>query len=545
MTPEAVSNLLREYAAEKSERGTWDTLWQDIADWMLPARATFTRKYNRGDARDDRRRVDTTAEKAIEDTAAGLHGMFTSRSQRWFYLRPAGAVSRGTEKPIKLWLDAVMAEMYGVLNAPQSQFHSQIDAAYQDLLGFGTTVMFDEEVDMTERGMMTPVVYRNLHLSQCYPRSNRYGVFDGMFVCYEWTLAEVVKRFGIEALDDSSRKMYEAKPETMVECVHAVAPRDDADRMRFGSRGFPWASVWVLAEKKHVLSESGYREFPYQVARWRTRTGEKFGVGPGLRMLPEVKMLNEMMHTVMEAAQLAIRPPLQAPDRNFLGPIRFYPNSVSYYRSGTNDRIEPITTGARPDIGIELIERQRMLIREGLFADAFGITEDSNGVNVKATFTMQRRDDQFRRLSPIASRLDQELFAPLIGRLFAILQRAGRIPPAPEGLDKVDIDYVSPVARAMRTTEADDIFRLLELAGPLGEIDPGALANIDADAAIRVAGTELFNVPASVMRSPAEVKAIRQAQQEQKQQEQALVQGGAASAALRDAAAASKDLRSI
>lgn len=534
ITPEQAARIVRDYEAEASKRKAWTSLWQEIAEWMLPGRATFTTQLAPGDTRQNRR-LDSTAEQAIEDTAAGLHGMFTSAAQRWFMLRPEGPVSRGTTKAVNLWLDAVMEEAYGVLNAPSSQFHPQMDAFYQDVIGFGTSILYDEETNGAER---SPVVYRTLHLAGCYPKPNRFGVFDTMYRCVPMTLQEIVDRWGEKVLTEDMRLKFAKTPDDELNVIHAVLPRR-LDSAGYGSKSYPFASVWIVEKSKHILHEGGYQEFPYHIGRWRVRTGEIFGVGPGLRMLPETKMLNEMARTVLKAAQLAIQPPLQAPDRNFLGPVRTYPNAISYYRTGSQDRIEPIYTAQRVDIGERMLEQQRALIRRGFFADAFQITDDSDGVNVKATFTMQRRDDQFRRLAPISSRMEQ-MFTSMLARLYRILKRAGRLPPAPDEIKAFEIEYVSPVSRAMRTAEADDIFRLLELAAPLGELDPSALANIDANAAVRIAGTKLFNVPAEVMRSEREVEAIQDQQRQQQEAQQALEQGGVASAALKDVAQAAK-----
>lgn len=531
VTSEQAARIIRDYEAEAAARAAWVSVWQEISEWMLPSRASFTTTPAPGADRRGGKLLDTTAEQAIEDTAAGLHGMFTSAAQRWFMLRPAGPVSRGTTKQVLMWLGAVMEEAYGVLNSASSQFHPQMDAFYQDMIGFGTSILNDEETNGDER---SPVVYRTLHLAGCYPRPNRFGTFDTMYRCVPMSYQEIVDRWGEGVLTEDMRLKYQRTPNEQINVIHAVQPRR-LESATYGSKGYPFASVWIVERTKHVLHEGGYQEFPYHIGRWRVRTGEVFGVGPGLRMLPETKMLNEMARTVLKAAQLAIQPPLQAPDRNFLGPVRTYPNAISYYRTGSQDRIEPIYTAQRVDIGERLLQQQRDLIRRGFFADAFQITSDSDGVNVKATFTMQRRDDQFRRLAPISSRMEQ-MFTSMLARLYRILKRAGRIPPPPPEIEAFDIEYVSPVARAMRTAEADDIFRLLELAAPLGEIDPSALANIDANAAVRIAGTKLFNVPAEVMRSEREVRDIQDQQREQQKSQQALEQGGVASAALKDVA---------
>ena len=42
---ELANSLVQEYEALKSDRGNWETMWQDIAELMIPRRADFTNRY--------------------------------------------------------------------------------------------------------------------------------------------------------------------------------------------------------------------------------------------------------------------------------------------------------------------------------------------------------------------------------------------------------------------------------------------------------------------------------------------------------------------
>ncbi len=536
-----VTGIIDRYKREKARRALYDDTWQEIADFMLPSRASFTEKQMEGSNRRERI-FDSTPEEAVESLAAGLHGMMTSRGQRWFYLAPQRA-ALSTNVQVKRWSAAVTEIMYSVFNSPASGFHTQIDQCYQDLSALGNCMLFTETTSPE-----SPVVFQSRHMSKCCFATNFYGVVDTVFYSEMYPLGMVVKRFGAENLPDNLKRAYEnGQSGKEVELLHAVMPRDaDEIKGKIGSTSMPYGSYWILSEHKTLLSEGGYRDMPYNAARWRVRTGESYGTGPGERMLPEVRMLNEMYKTVMKAGQKALDPPLQVPDDTFIGPIRTRPSGLSYYRANSQAKIEPIESRHRVDIGIELLEMQRQLIRRGFFQDAFDITSDSDGVNVKATFTMQRRDDKFRRLSPVFSRLDSELLEPIIARVYSVLDAKGMLPPPPAVMENegVRVEYISPVARAMRTAEADDLLRLLELAAPLAEIDPDASLNIDADKAVRVAGIELFNVPPEIMRSEAEVKRMREQRSEERQTEQALVSGQAAATALKDVSSAQQNFTS-
>ena len=75
---------------------------------------------------------------------------------------------------------------------------------------------------------------------------------------------------------------------------------------------------------------------------------------------------------------------------------------------------------------------------------------------VTATEVLQRNEEKMRLLSPVLGRLQAELLQPLISRSFALLLRAGLLPPAPEELQgqEIDIEHVKPPCESAKTYRA-------------------------------------------------------------------------------------------
>ena len=71
--------------------------------------------------------------------------------------------------------------------------------------------------------------------------------------------------------------------------------------------------------------------------------------------LPDVKMVNLMSKTIIQAAQKQIDPPLLVPDDGFILPVRTQPGGLNFYRAGSRDTITPLNTGANINIGLSLI----------------------------------------------------------------------------------------------------------------------------------------------------------------------------------------------
>ena len=88
-----------------------------------------------------------------------------------------------------------------------------------------------------------------------------------------------------------------------------------------------------------------------------------------------------------------------------------------------------------------------------------------------------------RLLGPVLGRLQAEYLQPLINRCFNILSRSKKLPVPPEFMAKLDIEieYVSPIAKAQRSGDVQSIVRMLEMMQPLMALDPTIMDWIDMD----------------------------------------------------------------
>lgn len=126
-----------------------------------------------------------------------------------------------------------------------------------------------------------------------------------------------------------------------------------------------------------------------------------------------------------------------------------------------------------------------------------------------------------RLLGPVLGRLQSELLQPLISRSFALLLRNGLLPAAPEQLQgqDIDIEYVSPLAKAQRLTDLQSMLRGFEVMMQVAEIAP-VMDYLDDDKLVQYL-VEVTGIPARVIRSNEEVRRLREekAEQEAAQQE--------------------------
>jgi hypothetical protein len=498
-------DLIKRYNSAKTRRDTWDTHYQELADYMLPRKADIVKKRSRGEKRMEFI-YDGTALQSIDLMAAFLHGMLTSGSAPWFHLDLKDEdVNRDDE--VREWLQDTSMRMMRALN--QSNFETEVHEVYVDLVVFGTACMFCE----MDKGRLR---FSTRHISEYYVTEDQYGMVDAVFREYEMTASQAVERFGLENVGNFIARIFEKNPDDDVTILHAVHPRTKRDVTKGDKSNMPFMSCYISMEDKQIISEGGFEELPYVVPRFLKATGEVMGRSPAMTALPDVKMLNLMSKTIIQAAQKQIDPPLLVPDDGFLLPIRTQPGGLNFFRSGSRETITPLNTGANIPIGLNMEEQRRAAIRSAFYVDQI---LSSGSPSMTATEVMQRQEERMRVIGPVLGRLMNEMLRPLIDRIFSLMLRANMLAPAPEVLQgrNVDIEYVSPLAKAQKATSLNNTMKALEILMPLSEALPVG-DHIDPDGLVRHI-TDALGVPKTTMRSMAEIAEMRE-QREAAQQEQ-------------------------
>ena len=505
-------NLLKRYDRLKAQRQNWESHWQEVADYMQPRKADVTKTRSKGDKRTELI-FDGSPLQSVELLAASLHGMLTNPSTPWFSLR-FKQNDMENEDEAKEWLEDATEVMYAAFN--KSNFQQEIFELYHDLITFGTAAMFIEEDDEDI------LKFSTRHINEIFIAENDKGRIDTVFRKFNLSARAVIQKFG----DVSMNIMTKANkdPYEEVSILHAVYPRSDFDPKKQDKQNMPFESVYLDAEAGDELSVSGFREFPFVVPRYLKASHEIYGRSPAMTALPDVKMLNEMSKTTIKSAQKQVDPPLLVPDDGFMLPVRTVPGGLNFYRAGTRDRIEPLNIGANTPLGLNMEEQRRNSIRNAFYVNQLMM---QSGPQMTATEVIQRNEEKMRLLGPVLGRLQSELLKPLIDRAFALILRKNLFRPAPEFLagQDIEIEYVSPLAKAQKSTELSSIMRAIEILGSLSNVAP-VFDHINMDKLVRHLA-DIVGVPQKILKPQSELNAERQQaaqQQEQMQQMQQVQQ---------------------
>ena len=295
----------------ETQRDYWNSHFQELADYMLPRKADIVRTRSRGEKRTENI-FDGTALQAVDLLSASLHGMLTSGATPWFHLDMKNQ-SLGRDDDVREWLQSSSTSMMRAFN--QSNFETEIHEMYVDLVVFGTGCMFVEMNDGILR-------FSTRHISEFYIQENQFGLVDTVFRKYKSPVRQVIQRFGFDNVSEYLKKTFEKTPDEEVEMLHVVLPRMERNPDKKDNQNMPFASIYIDMKTQTILSIGGFEEFPYIVPRFLKATGEIMGRSPAMTALPDVKMLNLMSKTIIQAAQKQIDPPLLVPDDGFILPVR-------------------------------------------------------------------------------------------------------------------------------------------------------------------------------------------------------------------------------
>lgn len=498
-------------SALEGQRANFDSLWQEIAEYVVPQSASFTAQKTPGTKRTERV-FDSTAIMANVRFAAAMQSMLTPATQRWHSLVPIDPALRD-DHGVRVWADEVTERLFAARYSPRAQFGQAIGEGFLSFGAFGNMVMEVSDA------LGESIIYRAWHPREFYLVENAAGVVDGLHRKCEWTARQAVDLFGADRLPPEIVRAAEKSPDTPFEFVQAIMPAAEA-RARGFDRALPermrYASIYYSRTGRKVVRESGYRMLPFAVGRYQTHPGEVYGRGPGDTALPDIKMLNEMMKTIIRAAHKVVSPPLLLPPDGVLQSFQARPDALNFGGVDSQGRqlVVPLQTGARLDIGVDMIEGVRKAINDVFHVSLFTVLVDKP-TGMTATEAMIRAQEKGALLAPIGQRAQGEFIGALIRREIDILDAAGQLPPLPPllaeagGMAAMRIEYSGPIAQAQKAQDGVAVANFTSMLASVLELFPDALDRVDSDELVSIMA-DVQGVPDKALRDMRDVLARRQ-----------------------------------
>lgn len=501
--------ICKRFEQLSSDRGNWESHWHEIAERVLPRQDEFQRQHTTEGEKRTERIFDSTAVLALDRAASAIDSLITPTSQQYHRLIPEDD-RLIYDRDVMVYLEEVNKMLFRMRYRPKANFSSQAHECYVSLMAFGTLGMFvDEQIGIGTR-------YKSVPLSGMYISENYVGMVDYVIYKFQLTARAAIQKWG-NRVPEKIAKMADSNPFQKFDFIHCVMPNENIVPGARDYRGMAWSSYYIALDGKAMLSEGGYRSMPYMVSRHVTAPDETYGRSPAMQVLADIKMVNEMDKTTIRAAHKIVDPPLLVYGDGVLGVMSTRPGAMNYGGVDEQGRqlIQPLKMGSNLPIAIELTEQKRKVINDAFYVTLFQILVQNP--QMTATEALIRSQEKGQLLAPTVGRQQSEFLGPLIERELDILAMSGALPPMPESLamsgGAVKAEYTSPLTRLRRAEDGVAIMRTIEALTPIAQVRPQVM-DVFKDDELAFELAEINGVPAKILRSPAELEALRQKQEE-------------------------------
>lgn len=514
----------------RQDRYSWWVSWRELADYFMPRRYRWLvtpNQANRGQFM-NQKIINETGVIALRVLGAGMMAGITSPGRAWLRLT-LDDTDLSERQNVKVFLAEVTERMLTVM--AESNYYNSLSVMYPDLGLFGSapTIMYEDYEDVIR-------LYNPCAGEYFLASSDRMQI-DTFAREYTNTMYQVAQRFGIEncsqdvktAIDTGGVALSREKT-----ICHLIEPNSDLLVRAPGMRGMAYREIyWEKGERSTTLQVRGFHECPFQAPRWDISGNDSYGRSPGMDALSGNKQLQLEEIRKAQGIDKMVNPPMVADVQMKNQPASMIPGGVTYVTNGANGIGFKPAYEVRPDLQymIQDIQGVEARIKSCLYYDLFLMISQLDTVRT-ATEIDARREEKLIQLGPVLERFQNEKLSKDVDRLFAIMNRAGLLPPAPQEIqgNRIKVEYIGMLAQAQKAVMTSGVERFAQFVGNLMAVNPEAGDNVDWDQMVDDYA-EMLSVSPKIVKPFADVLRIRtlrqQAQAEAKQAAitSAMVQG--------------------
>lgn len=508
MASERFKELCDLVAFLRGQRTDREPQWRELARWILPSRGIFDGNATASTPKDRRAHlVNAIATRAVKRAAAGMTAGLVPQSDPWFRFQYRDWQT-GERTGRRAFLDEVENAHYTALR--EARFYPAMFSSHMEYIAFACMLLFQD------RGVDTLMRFESCTAGTYAVGLGEAGMIDCCVRDVKFTAQQMAAKFGKANLSNAVKNMLGTEPRRYVDVIHVVRPREVRDATKLDKGNMAYESWFFEAGQADgdVLAEGGYHEMPYHYSAWDTTMGP-YGDGPGDDALPDVKQLQTMEMDKLEAIAKGVRPPMLEPAA-YKGRLDDRPGGRTKAGAAERDGMKPLYE-MRQGIGDVREEIATVMERvdDALLATLFsGLSLDMRPPNMTYGEWLGRQRERLEAAGPSISMHEATVLVPVLLRTYGMLDRAGMLPVPPQDMDEqvlVDIEFVNPLAQAMRRSKADTTRALMAEVGEIskasGNLEVWDKVNIDESVDELGAG---IGVPGRIIRSDDEVAAIRQ-----------------------------------
>lgn len=484
--------LKKRYKKAQTHKEQWRAIYEEAYEYALPMRNLYDGYYEQNTPGQNKmkRVFDSTAIHSTARFANRIQSSLFPPQRPWCRLQPGNEIPKEREVETQQVLDFYAERMFSIMN--QSGFDLAMGEFLLDL-AVGTAVMLIQPGDD-----VTPIRYTAIPSYHVTFEEGPNGNVDTVYRKFRRPFRVIEREWPDANIPDELVRKYQEDPTETVELLEATYTEN-------GNIHY----CLMTMEEDYKIVHRNLKSFPFVVSRYMKASNERYGRGPVLYCLPDIKTLNKVVELTLKNASISIGGVFTAVDDGVLNPqtISIVPGAVIGVSSNGGPRgpsLAPLPRSGDANLSQIVANDLRANIKKTLLDE--GLTPDNMSAR-SATEINARLSDLAQNLGSAFGRLIGETMHPIVRRTLELMDEMGMIelPLKVNGL-QVKVTPVSPLAMANNMENVNEIMQFMQMSqafGPQGQmlLRMEAVGDYIADQ---------LGIPAELRTTPQERQAMQQ-----------------------------------
>jgi hypothetical protein len=488
-------------------------LWQEIADHFYVERSDFTVTRHLGS---EFAAHLTTSYPLIARRELGntFSAMLRPTEKAWFHM--STMLGEKIDEESRRWLQWASGVMRRAMYARPAQYIRATKEGDHDFAAFGQAVLSHE---LNKAG--DDLLFRCWHLRDVAWCDDEQGNPSTVHRKWHPTARDLVRAFP-GRVSPEVLKLDDKEPYRKVECRHVQVPAEHYWGAEDKKTKAPFVSLYIDVENQHVMEEVPLFSRFYTIPRWQTVSGSQYACSPAtVAALPDARLIQEMMLTLLEAGQKAADPPMVATKEALRSDVQLFAGGITWVDAEYDERLGEVLRPLTQDrsgmpLGLEMAQDTREMIAQAFFLNKLQMP--ARGPEMTAYEVGQRIQEFVRNALPLFEPMETDYNGALCEATFEIMLRAGAfgspfdMPKMLRGQD-VQFRFESPLHDALEASKGQTFMESRAMLEAAAVLDPMAARMVNARVALRET-LRGIGTPASWIRSEAEMADIETAEAE-------------------------------
>lgn len=536
-----VSELIQRGDYLFTKRSSFMSLCQEIAENFYVERADFTAIRNSG--LDFAGHLTSSYPLLVRrDLGDSISAILRPEGEQWLEI----SVEREDRlnNADKRWLEMAGKTQHSAIYDNRSGFVRSTKEVDHDWVTFGQGVL-TSEINWKQQTLM----HRSWHL-----RDVVWADDDCRRICEvhrKWSpyAKELVQLFRGKC-DAKTVEMATKEPYREVACRHIVMEADQyygdtayKKRYKVSNEEGLYVSVVIDEENQCLLEEVQRRYLGYVIPRFKTISGSQYAMSPAtLIALPDARTIQSIALSILEAGEMAVRPPLIAVPDALREDIQYRAGGITQADIEGDQQLKDVLAPIFQDrggfnFGLEVMKDVRDMIASAFYINKLMLPPADKVMT--AYETSERISEHNRQVTPLFEPLLSDYNGELMELDFNLLMSVGafgppqEMPPNLRG-QKIKWKFKNPLQESADKKKGTILQMGIELTAQTMQLDPNVSALWNTSDALRDVLEGIGTSPKHLHDEEvvAQILADRKQQQQAAQAMQMAAMGGQAAEAI-------------